>query len=108
MGYQLNHVWKNQKLFKTEGQTKLESSLYYFTWEKELLPEDLLLRKVLFLKVCELLENTFPNLREGDKWNGLRGKEEIDFNWIVSVNLPDFEGTQTIEPYLNKKLYQKW
>ena len=66
MGYQLNHVWKNQKLFKTEGQTKLESSLYYFTWEKELLPEDLLLRKVLFLKVCELLENTFPNLREGD------------------------------------------
>ena len=67
MGYQLNHVWKNQKLFKTEGQTKLESSLYYFTWEKELLPEDLLLRKVLFLKVCELLENTFPNLREGDK-----------------------------------------
>ena len=67
MGYQLNHVWKNQRLFKTEGQTKLESSLYYFTWEKELLPEDILLRKVLFLKVCELLENTFPNLREGDK-----------------------------------------
>ena len=31
-----------------------------------MLPEDLLLRKVLFLKVCELLENTFPNLREGD------------------------------------------
>ena len=43
-----------------------------------------------------------------DEWNGLRGREEIDFNWIVSVNLPDFEGTQTIEPYLNKKLYQKW
>ena len=41
-----------------------------------------------------------------DEWNGLRGREEIDFNWIVSVNLPDFEGTQTIEPYLNKKLYQ--
>ena len=32
-----------------------------------MLPEDLLLRKVLFLKVCELLENTFPNLREGDR-----------------------------------------
>ena len=60
MKYQLDHVWKNQKAFQ-EGQTKHELSLYYFTWEKELLPEDLLLRKVLFLKVCELLEKT-PSL----------------------------------------------
>ena len=39
-----------------------------------------------------------------DEWNGLRGREEIEFNWIVSVNLPEFEGTQTTEPYLNRGL----
>ena len=32
-----------------------------------MLPRNLLLRKVLLPKVCELIENTFPKVREGDK-----------------------------------------
>ena len=43
-----------------------------------------------------------------EEWNKMRGRDEISFNWIVSVNLPGFEGTQTIEPYLNRKNYKKW
>ena len=43
-----------------------------------------------------------------EEWNKMRGRREITFNWIVSVKLPGFEGTQTIEPYLNRKQYQKW
>jgi len=38
---------------------------------KELLPGNLLLRKVLLLKVCELIDkNTFPKIREGDTPQG--------------------------------------
>ena len=43
-----------------------------------------------------------------EEWNTIRGGEEIIFSRIVSVKLPGFEGTQTIEPYLNRKLYRKW
>ena len=43
-----------------------------------------------------------------EEWNKMRERREISFNWIVSVNLPGFEGTQTIEPYLNRKQYKKW
>ena len=43
-----------------------------------------------------------------ERWNELRGTDEISFNWILSVKLPGFEGTQTIEPYLNRKRYRKW
>ena len=43
-----------------------------------------------------------------EEWNKMRDRREISFNWIVSVNLPGFEGTQTIEPYLNRKQYKKW
>ena len=41
-------------------------------------------------------------------WNKLRRKEEILFLWILSVKLPGFEGTQTMEPYLDKEEYKKW
>ena len=37
--------------------------------KKELLLENLLLRKVLLLKVCELKGNTFPKVREGDTFH---------------------------------------
>ena len=43
-----------------------------------------------------------------DEWNKLRGKDEIIFLWIKMVSLPNFEGTQTLEPCLNRKLYRKW
>ena len=43
-----------------------------------------------------------------ERWNELRDTDEISFNWILSVKLPGFQGTQTIEPYLNRKLYRKW
>ena len=43
-----------------------------------------------------------------EEWNKMRERREISFNWIVSVNLPGFHGTQTIEPYLNRKQYKKW
>ena len=43
-----------------------------------------------------------------DEWNKLRGKDEIIFLWIKMVRLPNFEGTQTLEPCLNRKLYRKW
>ena len=42
------------------------------------------------------------------EWNALRRREELLFLWIVSVKLPGFEGTQTMEPYLDKKQYRKW
>ena len=54
-------------LLKRPNQTQ-ELLLGLFTLQKELLPENLLLRKVLLLKVCELKDrNTFPKVREGDK-----------------------------------------
>ena len=43
-----------------------------------------------------------------EEWNKMREHKEISFNWILSVNLSGFEGTQTIEPYLNRKQYKKW
>ena len=43
-----------------------------------------------------------------EEWNQMRGKDEIIFINIRSVKLQRFEGTQTIEPYLNRKLYKKW
>ena len=42
------------------------------------------------------------------EWNQLRGEEQLLFLWILSVELPEFEGTQTMEPYLDKKQYNKW
>ena len=52
-----------------KGQTK--HKFHHLTFHsEEVVTENLLLRKVLFLKVCELLEkNTFP-LREGDTPQG--------------------------------------
>merc|ERR1711928_247582 len=53
-------------LLKRPNQTQ-ELLLGLFTLMKELLPGNLLLRKVLLLKVCELIDkNTFPKIREGD------------------------------------------
>jgi len=43
-----------------------------------------------------------------EEWNKMREQKEISFSWILSVKLPGFEGTQTIEPYLNRKQYKKW
>ena len=43
-----------------------------------------------------------------EEWNKMREQKEISFNWILSVKLSGFEGTQTIEPYLNRKQYKKW
>ena len=43
-----------------------------------------------------------------DEWNKLREKDEIIFLWIYMVSLPNFEGSQTLEPCLNRKLYRKW
>ena len=55
-----------------------------------------------FLKI-QLYATVFAN-----EWNKLRGKDEITFLWIKMVSLPNFEGTQTLEPCLNRKLYRKW
>ena len=38
--------------------------------KKILLPKNLLLRKVLATRICELKENSFPRLREGDTPQG--------------------------------------
>ena len=46
------------------------SSLDYSLGRKIAYRKNLLLRKVLGRKVCELKENTFPNLREGDTPQG--------------------------------------
>jgi len=43
-----------------------------------------------------------------DEWTKIRGEEEIRFLWIKIVELPQFEGRQTMEPCLNRKLYKKW
>ena len=43
-----------------------------------------------------------------NEWNKLREREELLFVWILSVQLPGFERTQTMEPYLDKKQYKKW
>ena len=51
---------KEPKLLKRPNQTQ-ELSLGLFTLQKELLPGNLLLRKVLLLKVCELKDKT-PSL----------------------------------------------
>ena len=42
------------------------------------------------------------------EWNQLRGQTELTYLWILTVKLPGFKGTQTIEPYLKKKQYIKW
>ena len=55
-----DHVWKNQKLTKRPNHTHFRID-GLFTLKKDLLPENLLLRKVLLLKVCELKDKT-PSL----------------------------------------------
>ena len=60
----LDHVWKKPKLFLEPNQTiSEEHSHFAWSWRKWR-PEtrNLLLRKVLLLKVCELIENTFPTI----------------------------------------------
>ena len=73
MGYQLNHVWKNQKLFRRPNQTHFRID-GLFTLKKELLPKNLLLKKVLGRTICELTDKT-PSLRLG-KVTLPRGKLE--------------------------------
>ena len=58
---------KEPKLLKRPNQTQ-ELSLGLFTLQKELLPGNLLIRKVLLLKVCELKEKHLPYVREGDNF----------------------------------------
>ena len=66
--------WPNHTHFRIDGLFKLK---------KELLPKYLLLRKVLLLKVCELQENTFPKVREGDN-DDSRGAWEQE-NMMMTV-----------------------
>jgi len=59
---------KNQKLLNLK---ELATQFYQLTIHSEEslnLAKNLLLSKVLSTKVCELKENTFPNLREGDSY----------------------------------------
>ena len=63
---------RNEKVFNGPNQTRFRFT-GLFTLKKELLPENLLLRKVLLLKVCELKEKT-PSL-----W---LGKDDNITNWL--------------------------
>ena len=78
LGYQLNHVWKKPKLFKGPNQTISEEHNHFtWSWRKwRLDTRNLLLSKVLLLKVCELIENTFPWLGKVTRWNNLSGGDE--------------------------------
>ena len=63
------HDSGNQKSFLDAKPNTLQKNivtLLDLEGKENSIPKNLLLRKVLLLKVCELLENTFPKVREGD------------------------------------------
>ena len=60
---------RNQKLLNSKELDTI-LSLWLFHLKKLWTPKNLLLRRVLAGTFCELKgKNTFPSLREGDKWN---------------------------------------
>ena len=80
LNLELYHVWKKPKLFKGPNQTRV-LWLYYFTLTKELLPKDLLLRKVFRETICELTDKT-PSLR--------LGKVTLVSNWLSHAGVQNY------------------
>ena len=56
----------------------------------------------VFLEV-DLYANAFA-----EEFSKLYEGPRINFSWIKMLKLDKFDGPQTIEPYLNRKMYRKW